>query len=128
MIFRLRNSKLISKLLSYRSLKTSPILKGGSAAVTSTTKSESGGALGFFKSLVLVPEHPKLHQGYLYREAGNLQGSSQATSAKILLSLVWYYIFYNLWSHSENLFGHMAYPDTSKWTNAELGIPPDDEE
>ena len=126
MIFRLRNSKLVSKVLSYRSLKTTGALKGGAAVTSSSTS--SGGLLDKIKEEILIPPHPKEHQGYVYREAANLQGNVHATLAKITLSIVWAFIFYNLYHHPENLFGHAPYPDTAKWTDKELGIPADDEE
>jgi hypothetical protein len=127
MIFRLRNSKLASKLLSYRNLKTTGALKGG-AAVTPSSGSSNGGLLDTIKAAILIPAHPKEHQGYVYREAANLQGNVHATLAKITLSIAWAFIFYNLYHHPENLFGHAPYPDTAKWTDKELGIPADDEE
>ena len=80
------------------------------------------------KAYFVFPEHPREHQGYLYREVGNLQGSQAATIAKIAITFAWFWIFYNLWHHPENFFGHADYPDTAKWTNKELGIPDDDEE
>lgn len=127
MLNRLRNSKLISRILSYRSLKTASALKAGAphAPVTQAAETKS---VGFLRSLLVVPEDPRVHRGYLYREFGNLQGSNQATIAYLTLSVAWFWIFYNLWSHPENLLGHAPYPDTAKWTNAELGIPADDEE
>lgn len=123
MLFRLRNSKLAS-LIFKRSIKTTPKLRGShSPAAAPSTENPN-----WFKSLCMVAENPKIGQGYLYREAGNLQGGTQATVAKITISLVWYWIFYNLYHHPENLFGHADYPDTAKWTDKELGIPADDEE
>ena len=77
---------------------------------------------------IMEPEHPQLHRGYLYREKGNLQGAFNATIAKALLTLAWWWIFYWLYHTPETFFGHAPYPDTSKWTDEELGIPRDDEE
>ena len=74
----------------------------------------------------VIKDHPKAHQGYLYREAGNLQGGRNATIGKVLLTIAWWWIFYNMWTYPELIMGHMEYPDTAKWTNKELGIPPDD--
>jgi hypothetical protein len=42
--------------------------------------------------------------------------------------MAWFYVFYNLWNSSENFFGHAPFPDTAKWTDAELGIPADDQD
>ena len=80
----------------------------------------------FLKKWLVEPEHPKFHQGYLYREMGNLQGANNKAIGKAAITIAWWWIFYQLWSHPEYFWGHMEYPDTSKWTNAELGIPEDD--
>jgi hypothetical protein len=74
-----------------------------------------------------IPDDPRTERGYLYREGGNLQGGSNATIGKTAVTLLWFWIFYNLWATPETFLGHMAYPQPSKWTNEELGIPPDDE-
>jgi hypothetical protein len=75
------------------------------------------------------PANP-IHErrGWLYREVGNLQRPEAATAGRALMVIVWWWIFYNLWAHWENVVGHFPYPDTSKWTDEELGIPPDDAE
>lgn len=39
----------------------------------------------------------------------------------------WAYWFYMMLSHPEFYMGHGSEPDSSKFTNEELGIPPDDE-
>lgn len=84
---------------------------------------------GLFMKLMADPVHPREHQGYFYREAGNLQGRSNAAIAKIGVVLAWWWIFYHVLNERSHLiFGHHEYPDTAKWTDAELGIPPDDEE
>jgi len=102
---------------SFRNITTSSIRRGGAPAQHKETK-----------SWILESEHPDIHQGYIYRKAGNLQGVKQTNLAKCVLIFTWWFIFYNLWHNPEAFLGHMAYPDTSKWTNAELGIPDDDEE
>jgi hypothetical protein len=86
------------------------------------------GKQSFIQKYFLEAEHPDHHKGYLYRQAGNLQGNMNAFVGKVASTFAWYFIFYNLWSHPEYFFGHMEYPDASKWTNAELGIPADEEE
>lgn len=107
---------------------------------TSTPKRGGGGGHGhghgheapkdnLFMKLMAEPAHPREHQGYFYREAGNLQGRTHAALAKIGVTLAWYWVFYHvLTERSHLLFGHHEYPDTAKWTDAELGIPADDEE
>lgn len=117
----LRNS--ISRILaigSRRGFSTTSRLNGGHAKPAE----ETNPLLKWLKT----PEHPKLHQGYLYREQGNLQGADNVTIARFAITMAWFYVFYNLWNSSENFFGHAPFPDTAKWTDAELGIPADDEE
>ncbi|PNF22928.1 NADH dehydrogenase [ubiquinone] 1 beta subcomplex subunit 2, mitochondrial [Cryptotermes secundus] len=41
---------------------------------------------------------------------------------------MWWWIFWHLWHEPEHITGEFEYPDPSKWTDEELGIPPDDEE
>ena len=118
----LRNS--VSRVLSIssrRGLSTSTRLNGGHgpAQVEETSK---------LKAWLWSPEHPKINQGYLYREQGNLQGATNHTIARFAITMAWAYVFYNLYNSSDNFFGHAPFPDTSKWTDAELGIPADDEE
>ncbi|PNJ51978.1 NDUFB2 isoform 10 [Pongo abelii] len=41
---------------------------------------------------------------------------------------MWFWILWRFWHDSEEVLGHFPYPDPSKWTDEELGIPPDDED
>lgn len=110
----------LTKRLNVRNFRTTVLNRGGGHH----HEAPKG---GFFRRFVPA-EHPNHHQGYFYRELGNLQGAENVAVSTIAITFAWFYIFYNLWHAPENLFGHMEYPDTSKWTNQELGIPPDDEE
>jgi hypothetical protein len=81
-----------------------------------------------FMKLMGDKAHPREHQGYYYREAGNLQGRTQAAIAKTAIVVAWWWIFYHIFTErTALLFGHHEYPDTAKWTDAELGIPSGDE-
>ncbi len=113
----------IKNSLKFRQLNTSSVKRGGGAAHQHDVKSNK--ASGLFDWFI-IKDHPKTHQGYLYREAGNLQGGNNATVAKLAITLAWWWIFYHVLTMPELIFGHMEYPDTSKWTDEELGIPPDD--
>ena len=106
---------------NFRNITTSSIRRGGAAVEHKQTKSSTS-------NWIFESEHPDAHQGYFYRKAANLQGAKGANMAKCVLIFTWWFIFYNLWHNPEAFFGHMTYPDTSKWTNTELGIPEDDEE
>lgn len=41
---------------------------------------------------------------------------------------MWWWIFWHLWHDYEHIIGEYPYPEVHLWTDAELGIPPDDEE
>lgn len=112
--------------LNLRSIQTSGKKSGGGGGHGHQAESKKPSGLW---AEILYPEN-QLHErrGWLYREYGNLQGAKNATVARLALTCVWWYIFYNLFKHPENVWGHMEYPDTSKWTDQELGIPPDDQE
>lgn len=45
---------------------------------------------------------------------------------KIAYRLFWLYFFFMCFDRPELIFGHFNEPDPSKWTDEELGIPPDD--
>uniref|UniRef100_A0A8C4QEL7 NADH dehydrogenase [ubiquinone] 1 beta subcomplex subunit 2, mitochondrial n=1 Tax=Eptatretus burgeri TaxID=7764 RepID=A0A8C4QEL7_EPTBU len=44
----------------------------------------------------------------------------------LLSSFMWFWILWHSWHAPEELYGHFVGPDPSKWTDEELGIPPDD--
>jgi hypothetical protein len=115
----LRLFNLKKHVETYRNLQTSSMRRGGAPVEHKETKSSNW---------LFVSEHPDAHQGYFYRKAGNLQGAKQTNLAKCMLIFTWWFIFYNVWHNPDAFLGHMSYPDTSKWTNAELGIPDDDDE
>jgi len=118
----LRNSVCrILGVSSRRGLKTSSRLNGGHGPAKTEETSK-------LKAWLWSKEHPKLHQGYLYREQGNLQGADNHTIGRFAITMAWFYVFYNLWNSPDNFLGHAPFPDTSKWTDKELGIPADDEE
>merc|ERR1712154_482487 len=48
--------------------------------------------------------------------------------AEFLGFVMWYWILYHLYKEPDHITGHFEYPDPSKWTDEELGIPGDDEE
>ncbi|KAF7240621.1 NADH dehydrogenase [ubiquinone] 1 beta subcomplex subunit 2, mitochondrial [Varanus komodoensis] len=53
---------------------------------------------------------------------------SQKIKAELLSSFMWFWILWNFWHEPDTVLGHFPYPDPSKWTDEELGIPPDDAE
>ncbi|KAM9846203.1 NADH dehydrogenase [ubiquinone] 1 beta subcomplex subunit 2, mitochondrial [Aulostomus maculatus] len=48
--------------------------------------------------------------------------------SEVISSAMWFWIFWHMWHDSDAVFGHFPWPDASKWTDEELGVPPDDEE
>ncbi|PSN40136.1 NADH dehydrogenase [ubiquinone] 1 beta subcomplex subunit 2 [Blattella germanica] len=48
--------------------------------------------------------------------------------AEVIGGTMWWWIFWHLWHEWGHIVGEFDYPDPSKWTDEELGIPPDDEE
>ncbi|XP_026482199.1 NADH dehydrogenase [ubiquinone] 1 beta subcomplex subunit 2, mitochondrial-like [Ctenocephalides felis] len=38
-------------------------------------------------------------------------------------ALMWYWCLYHIWTEPDHILGEFPYPDPSKWTDEELGIP-----
>ncbi|XP_078000445.1 NADH dehydrogenase [ubiquinone] 1 beta subcomplex subunit 2, mitochondrial-like [Glandiceps talaboti] len=49
-------------------------------------------------------------------------------TGETIMGLMWFWILWRFYHEPEMVYGHFPYPDPSKWTNEELGIPPDDED
>ncbi|XP_066581864.1 NADH dehydrogenase [ubiquinone] 1 beta subcomplex subunit 2, mitochondrial-like [Prorops nasuta] len=47
--------------------------------------------------------------------------------AKVLGGIMWWWIFWHLYHEFGHIVGDYDYPDPSKWTDEELGIPPEDD-
>nr|XP_032638400.1 NADH dehydrogenase [ubiquinone] 1 beta subcomplex subunit 2, mitochondrial-like [Chelonoidis abingdonii] len=54
--------------------------------------------------------------------------SWQVIHGEIFSGFTWFWILWHFWHNPDAVLGHFPYPDASKWTDEELGIPPDDEE
>ncbi|XP_025098444.1 NADH dehydrogenase [ubiquinone] 1 beta subcomplex subunit 2, mitochondrial-like [Pomacea canaliculata] len=65
------------------------------------------------------------HGGWVYRRPADDPPKYIYRVADFMGFLMWYWILYHVWHEPEHLVGHFPYPDPSKWTDAELGIPPD---
>ncbi|XP_055610611.1 NADH dehydrogenase [ubiquinone] 1 beta subcomplex subunit 2, mitochondrial-like [Uranotaenia lowii] len=61
-----------------------------------------------------------------------MNGPKPETAARVLSQvaggLMWWWVLWHLFHEYEHITGEFDYPDPAKWTNAELGIPADDEE
>uniref|UniRef100_A0A1L8E138 Putative nadh dehydrogenase ubiquinone 1 beta subcomplex subunit 2 mitochondrial n=1 Tax=Nyssomyia neivai TaxID=330878 RepID=A0A1L8E138_9DIPT len=63
-----------------------------------------------------------------YRTAGAPHPKAVVIGSHTIGAIMWWWILWHLWHEPEHLTGEFPYPDPSKWTNAELGIPPDADE
>uniref|UniRef100_A0A8C8RFX8 NADH dehydrogenase [ubiquinone] 1 beta subcomplex subunit 2, mitochondrial n=1 Tax=Pelusios castaneus TaxID=367368 RepID=A0A8C8RFX8_9SAUR len=59
-----------------------------------------------------------------YREAGT-PPRDQMIQSELLMGFMWFWVLWHFWHRLELVVGHFPYPDASKWTDEELGIPPD---
>lgn len=48
------------------------------------------------------------------------------TIAEFMGGFMWWWILWHLWTEPGHIFGEWDMPDPNKWTDEELGIPPDD--
>uniref|UniRef100_A0A224Y2Y0 Putative nadh dehydrogenase n=1 Tax=Panstrongylus lignarius TaxID=156445 RepID=A0A224Y2Y0_9HEMI len=63
---------------------------------------------------------------YSYRVGGYPHSTFQIVGSNILAGLMWWWILWHMWHEPDHVLGEFPYPKPSKWTNEELGIPPDD--
>lgn len=65
---------------------------------------------------------------YTYRENFEMPPwyNKETFTTKWMMRLFWFYFFINLYNDPGVLLGHHTFPDPSKWTDEELGIPPED--
>ncbi|EZA52206.1 hypothetical protein DMN91_010036 [Ooceraea biroi] len=49
-----------------------------------------------------------------------------AWAAEFLGGVMWWWVLWHFWHDWGHLVGEFPYPDVTKWTDEELGIPPDD--
>ncbi|XP_011870688.1 PREDICTED: NADH dehydrogenase [ubiquinone] 1 beta subcomplex subunit 2, mitochondrial-like [Vollenhovia emeryi] len=47
-------------------------------------------------------------------------------AAEVFGGFMWWWILWHFWHDWGHIVGEFDYPDPSKWTDEELGIPPDD--
>ncbi|CAD6997011.1 NADH dehydrogenase [ubiquinone] 1 beta subcomplex subunit 2, mitochondrial-like [Ceratitis capitata] len=58
-----------------------------------------------------------------YRTVPQKQSKITTVGAEIVGAAMWWWILWHLWHESGHITGEFDYPDTSAWTNSELGIP-----
>ncbi|EFX70644.1 hypothetical protein DAPPUDRAFT_309343 [Daphnia pulex] len=68
---------------------------------------------------------PAMNSGaWAYRSTGShFLPKKHYMAAEFIGAVMWYWILIHLWHEPEHITGDFPYPDPSKWTNAELGIP-----
>jgi len=66
--------------------------------------------------------------GWHYRKPRLEVPKRDSLIADGMMTMMWYWVLFHCWYDSGHLIGHFPYPDPSKWTDAELGIPPDSED
>merc|ERR1712050_126529 len=75
----------------------------------------------------LLASQPVRHGGtWVYRTLAKPKSANHVKKAEFVGALAWWWVLWHLWTEPSHLVGHFEYPDPSKWTDAELGIPPDD--
>ncbi|KAJ8381760.1 hypothetical protein SKAU_G00025380 [Synaphobranchus kaupii] len=57
-----------------------------------------------------------------YRQFPQLT-KNQNFQAELLGGAMWFWILWHLWHDPDAVLGHFPWPDASKWTDEELGIP-----
>ncbi|XP_050691229.1 NADH dehydrogenase [ubiquinone] 1 beta subcomplex subunit 2, mitochondrial-like [Eriocheir sinensis] len=65
---------------------------------------------------------------WAYRTAPPAPSKFTLVKAEALMAFMWWWVLYHLITEPEHITGEFPYPDPSKWTNEELGIPADDED
>ncbi|EAT33770.1 AAEL013960-PA [Aedes aegypti] len=62
-----------------------------------------------------------------YRMNGPKPEMLARVGAQVAGGLMWWWVLWHLFHEYEHITGEFDYPDPSQWTNAELGIPSDNE-
>ncbi|KAF7993612.1 hypothetical protein HCN44_010207 [Aphidius gifuensis] len=62
---------------------------------------------------------------YMYRDVKEAP-RKDVWMAEISTGIMWWWVLWHMWHDWGHIVGEFDYPDPSKWTNEELGIPPDD--
>ncbi|KAL2721271.1 hypothetical protein V1477_020091 [Vespula maculifrons] len=66
------------------------------------------------------------HGEWSYREMKHEPNKYFTLTAEIFGGIAWWWFLYRMWHDYHHLIGHFEYPDPSKWTDEELGIPTND--
>ncbi|XP_017782624.1 PREDICTED: NADH dehydrogenase [ubiquinone] 1 beta subcomplex subunit 2, mitochondrial-like [Nicrophorus vespilloides] len=58
-----------------------------------------------------------------YRCAGPPAHPKVIMAAEFVGGFAWWWVLWHLWTEPGHITGEFEFPDASKWTNQELGIP-----
>ncbi|XP_018562432.1 NADH dehydrogenase [ubiquinone] 1 beta subcomplex subunit 2, mitochondrial-like [Anoplophora glabripennis] len=58
-----------------------------------------------------------------YRKARPTPPRNMVLMAELIQGFAWWWVLWHLWTEPGHVFGEFEYPDASKWTDDELGIP-----
>ncbi|CAG5135822.1 unnamed protein product [Candidula unifasciata] len=64
----------------------------------------------------------------VYRDAAYKEPATVHYMGEVLSFIMWYWILYHCWYEFDHLVPPHQYPDPSKFTDEELGIPADEED
>lgn len=82
------------------------------------------------RAIVPVTRASVRHSGgggdWIYRSVPEVDPRDTKMAVGIM-TLAWWWFFYHMMTEYEHVTGHFLRPDGTKWTDAELGVPPDDE-
>ncbi|KAL7739564.1 hypothetical protein ACLKA6_008687 [Drosophila palustris] len=84
----------------------------------------SGGALPSINSSTKIINR-KSHV-VSYRSAPPPHSKATKIGAVVVGGAMWWWVIWHLWHEPDHITGEFDYPNPSKWTNAQLGIPRDD--
>ncbi|KAK9711135.1 NADH dehydrogenase 1 beta subcomplex subunit 2 [Popillia japonica] len=66
------------------------------------------------------------HGSWNYRKSGPPPSKLIEFLATLAQGSMWWWILWHLFTEYQHVTGEWEYPNASKWTDEELGIPPDD--
>ncbi|KAG5875496.1 hypothetical protein JTB14_015108 [Gonioctena quinquepunctata] len=61
--------------------------------------------------------------GWNYRVGPPPPPKKVLLAAEIVQGVAWWWVLWHLWTEPGHILGEFEYPDASKWTDEELGIP-----
>lgn len=64
------------------------------------------------------------HATWNYRKGSPPASRTHYLVAEIFQGFMWWWILWHLWTQYDHITGEFDFPDPSKWTDEELGIPP----